>query len=73
MDQLPAILTTLGASIAGILTAAAVLTKARGEASAPRQVLRRLWDWLYTKGLREDVPPELAEDVRKQVGNGDDE
>ena len=60
------------AAVAAILGSWALVVKARGEAAQPKQLLRRLWDWIVTRGLHIHVPEPLASEVRRELG-GDPE
>ena len=45
----------------------AVLVRARGEAAKPKQLLHRLWDWIETMALHEEVPGSLAAEIRDEI------
>lgn len=71
MDGATALLTAVLGGAAALVTAWALLVRAKGDADNPKQLLRRLWDWLEGTSLHEDVPPTLANEIRKELEDGD--
>ncbi len=61
----------IGGAVASIIGAWALYTRARIAGGSALHVLRRVWDWIETSGLHEDVPPTLARDVRRELESGD--
>jgi len=60
------IIGSIGTAVTGAIGAWAILTGARAKAGRPRQVLRRLWDWLELSGHRAELSdrnPSLHDDV----------
>jgi hypothetical protein len=62
--------TLVGALLGGgaaLLSAWALVVKARGEAAKPKQLLHRLWDWIEGNSLHTEVPHTLASEIREEI------
>jgi hypothetical protein len=57
----------IGGAIASVIGAWALYTRARIAGGSALHVLRRLWDWVETTDLDEEVPPTLARDVKREL------
>lgn len=66
------LVTAAAGGLAAVLGAWALVVKARGNAARPKQLLRRLWDWVQYAGHEDAVPPVLAEEVRDVLTGGDE-
>lgn len=68
------IIGSIVAAVPATLAAWAVVTKARGTAGRPLQVLRRVWDWLEQAGHRAELErrnPTLHGDVIRVLSDDD--
>ena len=67
MNSTATLVTAVGGAIGVIVGAWAVLVRARGEAAKPKLLLHRLWDWIETMALHEEVPRTLAAEIRDEI------
>jgi hypothetical protein len=67
VDSTATVITALGGAVGVVLGSWALVVKARGEAARPKQLLRRLWDWVETTSHHHEVPPTLAGEVREEL------
>ena len=67
MSPTAAIISALGAAVAVALTSWARVIKARSDAGRPKQLLRRVWDWLEAVGLHVKMPPSLVAEIRDEL------
>lgn len=72
MDEVAPIITALGAALAAVIGASAVLTRARSRHAKGRSLLREIWFWIEGKKYDAEVPPTLAQEIRDDIAGGDE-